>query len=82
MSTSETEIRLARCFAALFPELSPDEIGRASPASVASWDSLAAINLVAIVEEEFGIEVPADAIDEMGSFVQIVDYVDRARSRG
>jgi acyl carrier protein len=82
MSTSETEIRLARCFSALFPELTADEIPRASPASVASWDSLAAINLVAIVEEEFGVEIPPDAVDEMGSFGQIVDYLDRARHRG
>ena len=67
--------RLARCFSALFPELTMDEIPRASPASVGAWDSLATINLIALIEEEFGIEIPPDALERMGSYPEMLGYL-------
>lgn len=69
------EQRLVGCFALAFPELSPDEIRRASMASVASWDSVAAINLVTVIEEEFGIELALEEIGEMASFRTVLDIL-------
>ncbi len=69
------EQRLVGCFALAFPELHADEIRRASMASVASWDSVAAINLVTLIEEEFGVELALDEIGEMASFLTILDML-------
>ena len=75
--TSDTAGRLEGCFAVLFPELSPPEIRSSSPASVAAWDSLATVNLIGLIEEEFNVDIPEDALDELGSFALILDYLER-----
>jgi acyl carrier protein len=60
--------RLQKCFAAVFPNLSDDEILRASSASIAAWDSLATVTLVSVIEEEFGITIAPEEYEEMISF--------------
>jgi acyl carrier protein len=60
--------RLQKCFGAVFPNLGPDEILRASSASVATWDSLATVTLVSVIEEEFGITIAPDEYEQMISF--------------
>ena len=67
--------RLTKVFAAIFPELTPEEIQVASPASVAAWDSLATISIVSLIEEEFEIDIPPDRFEDMGSFELILDYL-------
>jgi len=47
--------RLVRCFSAVFPRLSAAEIPAARIENVEEWDSLAAVRLLAVVEEEFGV---------------------------
>ncbi len=73
--------RLVRCFGLVFPELGPDEIPLASASSVGTWDSLASINLVAVIEEEFGIQVELEELEEMMSFATILDLVERRNGR-
>jgi len=80
-ATNGVEARLLRCFALVFPELGYDEISRASPASVGSWDSLASINLVAVIEEEFGIQVELEELGEMMSFATVLDLLERRDGR-
>ena len=79
--TDRVQSRLARCFGLVFPELGPDEIPLASPASVGTWDSLASINLVAVIEEEFGIQVELEELEDMMSFATILDLVERRNGR-
>lgn len=67
--------RLTRIFAAIFPELTQEEILLASPASVAAWNSLATINLVSLIEEEFEIDIPPDRFQDLGSFELVLDYL-------
>jgi len=69
------EERLVGCFALTFPDLAPEEIRRASMASVAGWDSVAAINLVTVIEEEFGVELALDEIGEVASFATLLDLL-------
>ena len=76
-SMSNVSERLIKVFAAIFPELSPEEIRVASPASVAGWSSLATINIVSLIEEEFEIDVPPDRFEDMGSFELILDYLNQ-----
>ena len=78
----DTRARLERCFAAVFPDLSPDEIERASPATVASWDSLANVTLVSVIEEEFGVQLPLDDPDWTPSFQLLLAHLDSPASVG
>lgn len=68
--------RLTQCFAAVFPDLSPSEIPRASMTSVANWESLSTVTLISVIEEEFGIEVPAEDLEAFVSFELIADWLE------
>lgn len=65
---SNFDERLIESFSTVFPNLSRDEILRASTASVADWDSLATVTLVSILEEEFGISITSEDFAYMMSF--------------
>jgi acyl carrier protein len=59
--------------------LPPDRVGDAtSPETTSEWDSLAAMNLVAALEETFGVELTTTEIMRMRS-VGIVRQVLRAK---
>jgi acyl carrier protein len=73
----ELESRLVNCFATAFPELDPPEIPSVSMGSLASWDSLAGITLLSLIEEEFGISISADDVVDLVSFELILDYLRR-----
>jgi acyl carrier protein len=55
--------------------LSPAEIEAATQVSVAAWDSVAAITLVSVIEEEFGILMDLDRLADLDSFEQVLDFV-------
>ncbi len=78
----EQEDRLIRCFASVFPELSQDEIRRTSVESTGIWDSLSAVTLAAVIQEEFEIEIDPDVIPELNSFEAFRNYLDRTRPVG
>lgn len=73
-----TRDRLITCFAAVFPKLTPAEIERATPLTVAAWDSLANVMLLTVVEEEFGVEIPVDDLQTLGSFDRLLDFLETA----
>jgi len=77
MSLSDLDSRLAKCFSAVFPALDPGEIREASHETVPGWDSLAALRLVAVVEEEFGAQIDLAELTDMVSFASIRDYLQR-----
>jgi acyl carrier protein len=68
---------LQRCFAAVFPELPPDEISSASVDTVPEWDSLASLTLVAVLEEEFGVEISELDLPDLTSFAAVREYLQR-----
>jgi acyl carrier protein len=76
----EQQRRLANCFCAVFPELSNDEILHASSTTVQSWDSVAVVTLLAVIEEEFGISIEEENPAEFDSFEQILSYLQKAKS--
>jgi acyl carrier protein len=73
----ELDDRLDRCFASVFPALGPDQIHAASVESVSAWDSLAAVTLIAILEQEF--ETPIDLMEmpELTSYHAVREYLQR-----
>ncbi len=71
----EQQARLANCFLAVFPDLSADEISSATSATVPSWDSVAGVTLLAVVEEEFGIALETDDLSRFDSFQDFLTYL-------
>lgn len=78
----ERQRRLANCFWAVFPELSSDEIIHASSTTVKSWNSVAVVTLLAVIEEEFGISIGEDDIAEFDSFQRILSYLKEVATQG
>lgn len=78
---SELESQLCRCLRAVFPHLADDELARASVDTVAEWDSLHAVVLVAVVEEKFGVKVPARDYPQLRSYAQLLKYLRHAVAR-
>jgi acyl carrier protein len=71
----EMEKRLAACFSAVLPELTAQEIPQASATSVKSWDSVATITVIAVVEEEFGISIEVEDPAQFDSFQRMLAYL-------
>lgn len=72
---NDTRARLVKCFAAVFAELGEEEVPLASSATVGSWDSLASITLVSVIEEEFLIEIDPEDLEQLVSFELVLDYL-------
>lgn len=69
------ENRLMRCFSSVFPDLNEEQIRTASVDSVAAWHSLAAVTLVALLQEEFGLQVSLAELPNLVSFSAVQNYV-------
>src|SRR5215471_21471321 len=72
--------RLNACFSTVFPDLSKDEIYRASLRSVGSWDSMVTVTLIAVIEKEFVVQIPSEDLDEFISFELALAYLQRKAS--
>ena len=71
---TDVRARLEQCFAAVFPDLPSTDIAHARPETVAAWDSVANVTLLAVVEEEFGTTVFADDLERLDSFDALLAY--------
>jgi acyl carrier protein len=65
---NDVDARLVRCFQAVFPDLPEADLLRATQDSVKTWDSVAMITLVNVVDEEFNIQLDLEQIDRLNSF--------------
>jgi acyl carrier protein len=74
---NEVRERLVRCFSATFPQLTAEEVPLAAPTTVEGWDSLASITLVAVLEEEFEIQIEPEDIEHLVSFDSSLDYLSK-----
>lgn len=79
---SEEENRLVRCFALVFAGLTPEEIRATSAESKGIWDSLSAITLVAVVQEEFSVEIAPEILPHLDSFEAFWTYLRRLSPAG
>ena len=71
----ETKNRLIKCFETVFPEMLEDEIPSATQSSVSAWDSIAAITLLNVIEDEFQITMDLEQVADLDSFSKIYDYL-------
>ena len=69
------EQRLENVFATVFPDLPPNKIRAASQDSVKTWDSVAAVTLLNLIEEEFGVQMEFEDIGDLTSFSSIAEYL-------
>lgn len=69
--------KLIECFQIVFPDLKEKDIPAASQDTVAEWDSVAAITLVNVIEEQFGIEMDLDQIAELDSFEKVRAHLEQ-----
>lgn len=76
------ENRLVRCFSSVFPDLTDEQIRRASVDSVPQWNSLAAITLVALLQEEFALQVSLADLPNLVSFSAVQTYVRQHNNHG
>jgi phosphopantetheine binding protein len=67
--------RLTRCFSAVFSQVSREEICFVGRGSIAEWDSVATITLFALIEEEFGIGLDVEELQNLDSFQEIYEYL-------
>jgi acyl carrier protein len=73
----ETRQRLTSCFQVVFPDMPAEEVPAASTATVANWDSVAAITLMNVMEDEFGLEMDLDDLADLDSFEKILAYLQK-----
>ncbi len=72
---SDTRDRLLRCFSAVFPGLSPEQIAAASPDTTEAWDSLASLTLVQVIHDEFGVRIDPFNFVDVASFDRMLEYI-------
>ena len=72
---NDVRTRLVKCFSAVFPDLTEREIPLASTVSVGTWDSLASITLLSVLEEEFELQVDPEELEHLVSFDLILAYL-------
>lgn len=72
--------RLGACFAAVLPELPQEEIRSGTAASLPGWDSVTTVTLLALLEEEFGIDLTEEDPGNFDSYKKILAYLRQAGS--
>ena len=67
--------RLAKCFSAVFPDLTEDQVGKASLETVEAWDSLATVTLLSVIEEEFAVQLDPGDLEHLVSFESVLAHL-------
>jgi acyl carrier protein len=74
--------KVIRCFSSVFPDLSEEEIYRASTTSLASWDSVAHVTLLSTISEEFEQSFEFEDFEELVSYSLIVEHLEEKLRKG
>ena len=67
---------LMRCFASAFPSATRDEIRNAKAFdAIPGWDSLRMVNLLAVLDDEFGAQIDLPEVLELEPFDAVKRYL-------
>jgi acyl carrier protein len=77
---TELDNRLFRCISSIFSNLTYEDVRELSVTSLIETDSLAAVTLVAVIDEEFGVILDAETLVQLGSFHAIGQYLSEKTS--
>jgi acyl carrier protein len=69
--------RLKRCFTSTFPAASASEIGTERIDDMPGWDSLRGVTLLAVLDEEFGLELDLEELLALGTFDAVREYLEQ-----
>jgi acyl carrier protein len=75
------EAKLIKVFQTVFPDMDAQKVQAASQESVPGWDSVAALTLMNVIEEEFEIQLDFDKAADLTSFSEILDYLRETQSK-
>ena len=67
--------RLISVFHNAFPEIPKDKLQQTTQQNTQSWDSVAAITLMNLIEEEFDIQLEFDDLADLTSFELVKNYL-------
>lgn len=72
---SDVDTKLLRCFQAVFPALTEEQIRTAVRGNTPQWDSLASLLLARTIEESFGLEADLELMNHLESFAALRAFV-------
>jgi acyl carrier protein len=72
---SDPEARLIRCFASIFDGLTTEQMRSITVETHPAWDSLTSVILVAVLEEEFNMQIDPLDMPQLSSFSSVKEYV-------
>lgn len=72
---TEVGERLTRCFLSVLPNLETETIRDMNVTALSDVDSWASATLVAVIDEEFGINLSLDQLWELGTFQAIERFL-------
>lgn len=67
--------RLMRCFASAFPNATRDEIRTAKFVAMTGWDSLRGVTLLAVLDEQFGVQLDLPELLDLETFDSVKQYL-------
>jgi len=71
------DARLMRCFVAVFPGATRDEIRAVTFDMIPGWDSLRGVTLLAVLDEEFGLQIDLQQLMDLGTFDAVKHHLMR-----
>jgi acyl carrier protein len=71
--------RLMHCFATVFPGSTRDEIKVSKFEDLSGWDSLRGVTLLAVLDDEFGLQMDMTELLELETFDSVQKHLSEAR---
>jgi acyl carrier protein len=69
--------RLKRCFSLTFPAATANQIETDRVDEMPGWDSLRGVTLLAVLDEEFGLQLDIEELLALGSYEKIRERVEQ-----
>ncbi len=69
------DTHLMRCFVSAFPGATHDEIRTARFDAISGWDSLRGVTLLAVLGEEFGLQIDLQELLDLGTFDAVKQHL-------
>lgn len=74
---AELDDRLLRSISSAYPTVSEEEILKSDLAQLMNVDSLAAVTLLAVIDDEFGVDLDLETLLRLRTFDAIRQYLHR-----
>ena len=72
---AELHERLVRCVSSVVPTMTEEGVRAVDVASLMDVDSLAAVTLLALINEEFGVDMDLEDLLKLGSFQAVQQFL-------